>query len=103
MRCPSSAMATLSSASWTGSVQLDDQAFGQCPRDTEGHLLARGLVRRGEAVVPVVRGALQDTRHAGPADALLAGLEDLDAVLLEHREDRPVRRHAEGLARVELD
>src|ERR1700730_2643550 len=59
--------------------QVQPEPLPETPGDTDQHGLARLPLLVREHRVPVVRGPIEDIRLAGPAGALGAGEEHLDA------------------------
>jgi len=71
----------------------------QRPQPTaDHHRLVGGALTVGENGVPMVRHARDYSRLAGTADALLAGILDVEPRVAQHLEDRLSRRDDEFLA-----
>src|SRR5215510_11108397 len=85
-------------------LQIQYQPLGLAAGAADHHPLILGLLFFAEDRVVVLRNPLDDALLAGTADAELAGIVDVDALIEQHFEDGASLRNEELLARArELD
>src|SRR5215467_15414114 len=85
-------------------LQIQHQPLALAAGATDHHPLVLGLLFLAQDRVVVLGDAFDDALLAGAADAELAGIVDVDALIEQHLEDGAALRNEELLARArELD